>query len=298
MTGSGRSRVAVVGPGAIGTVVAAALSEDGRTPFLAGRRPRPRLRLDTADGTIIVPGPVHTEPDGGAEPADVVFLAVKATQTAAAAPWLRALCAPTTTVCVLQNGLEQVDAVAPLVPESVIVPSVVWFPAARDPAGSVRLLAPPRLSLPAAAGALAVRDVLRGTRCAVEVSDDFRTLAWRKLLQNATAGLMALTGRRSGMFRREDVGSVALAYLEECLAVARADGAELDDETPNRILADFRRAPADRGTSILADRDDGVPLEWDVRNGVVRRRGRSLGLPTPISDIVVPLLAAASDGPG
>jgi 2-dehydropantoate 2-reductase len=52
------------------------------------------------------------------------------------------------------------------------------------------------------------------------------------------------------------------------------------------------------GTSILSDLEAGRPLEWDIRNGVVARRGRTHGIPTPISDILVPLLAAASDGPG
>ncbi|HAK03128.1 MAG TPA: oxidoreductase, partial [Klebsiella pneumoniae] len=36
----------------------------------------------------------------------------------------------------------------------------------------------------------------------------------------------------------------------------------------------------------------------DIRNGVIARRGRVHSIPTPISDILVPLLAAASDGPG
>lgn len=38
----------------------------------------------------------------------------------------------------------------------------------------------------------------------------------------------------------------------------------------------------------------GRPLEWDARNGVVQRLGAKHGIPTPVSDVVVPLLAAAS----
>jgi 2-dehydropantoate 2-reductase len=44
--------------------------------------------------------------------------------------------------------------------------------------------------------------------------------------------------------------------------------------------------------------ESGRPLEWAIRNGVVQRRGRRHGIPTPLSDLIVPLLAAASDGPG
>jgi 2-dehydropantoate 2-reductase len=39
-------------------------------------------------------------------------------------------------------------------------------------------------------------------------------------------------------------------------------------------------------------------MEWDIRNGVIIRKARAHGLQTPISDVLVPLLAAASDGPG
>ena len=112
------------------------------------------------------------------------------------------------------------------------------------------------------------------------------------------AGLMVLANRRAGMFRREDISELALAYLREGLAVARAEGAKLDDAVAQEILANFQRAPEDLGTSILADRQAERPMEWDIRNGVIQRYGRRHGIAVPISDVVVPLLAAGSEGPG
>jgi 2-dehydropantoate 2-reductase len=49
---------------------------------------------------------------------------------------------------------------------------------------------------------------------------------------------------------------------------------------------------------MLTDREAGQRLEWDIRNGVIARKAAEHGLSTPVSDVVVPLLAAASDGPG
>lgn len=80
-----------------------------------------------------------------------------------------------------------------------------------------------------------VAQALQGTRCSVDLVSNFKSLAWQKLLQNAAAGLMALTHRRSGMFGRHDISTLALDYLRECLAVARAEGAELGDEVPQAI---------------------------------------------------------------
>ncbi|MGE8678381.1 MAG: oxidoreductase [Achromobacter marplatensis] len=290
--------IAIVGPGAIGTTIAAALHELGRPQLLCGRTPRDQLTLHDGDRRVIVPGPVQTDPDRIDRKADLVFLAVKATQTETASGWLAALCRPDTVVCVLQNGVEQLEAVAKHAPRARVVPAVVWFPAQAQADGSVRLRGEARLSLPDSPASRVVAEGLRGTRCAVELTADFPSVAWRKLLQNAVAGLMALTHRRAGMFVRPDIAELSLAYLRECLAVARAEGANLGDEVPQEILAKLQAASADLSTSILTDREAGRPLEWDIRNGVVPRRARAHGIPTPISDIIVPLLAAASDGPG
>jgi 2-dehydropantoate 2-reductase len=67
------TRIAVLGPGAIGTTVAAALHEVGRTPMLCGRSPRDSLVLQGSGVRIVVPGPVRTEPAQIARPVDLVF---------------------------------------------------------------------------------------------------------------------------------------------------------------------------------------------------------------------------------
>lgn len=290
--------VALVGPGAIGTTIAAAIHEVGRSLTICGRSPGEHLELRFDGGRVFVPGPVRIDPAEIKNTFDLVIVAVKSTQVTAVAPWLSALCSAKTVVCVLQNGVEQQTLFAPYVSRVQVLPSVVWFPAQREADASVWLRGKARLTLPDMAATGVVQEALRGTRCLVELAADFTSVAWRKLLQNAVAGLMVLTGRRAGMFSRTDVTALSLAYLRECLEVARAEGATLGDEVPQEIIDGFHRSPADLGTSILADRQAGRPLEWDSRNGVVQRCGRSRGIPTPISDLVVPLLAAASDGPG
>ncbi|MBJ7223478.1 MULTISPECIES: oxidoreductase [unclassified Brenneria] len=290
--------IALIGPGAIGTTIAAVLHEVDRTPVLCGRTAHPRLILRHDDGEVVVPGPVLSNPSTVTHPFDLVFVAVKTTQVADSADWLAALCNENTVICALQNGVEQKTLLEPYVNGATVLPSVVWFPAQREPDASVWLRAKPRLTLPDVPQSQQVADALSGTRCTVELSADFLSIAWRKLLQNAVAGLMVLANRRAGMFSREDITQLALAYLRECLTVARAQGAVLHDNVAQEIVDGFQHAPADLGTSILADRQANRPLEWDIRNGVVQRYGCSQGIPTPISDVLVPLLAAGSEGPG
>lgn len=293
------TNIALVGPGAVGTTVAALLHKAGHPVLLCGHTPRDsiELRPDGAD-PIVVPGPVHTDPTEVSGPVDVLVLAVKATQNDDAAGWLARLCGEHTVVVVLQNGVEQVDQVRPHCPSSPVVPGIVWYGAETQPQGWVRLRTEARLVLPSGPSAESVAELLRGAGCQVDCDPDFLTAAWRKLLTNALAGFMALSRRRSGMFRRDDVAELSRRYVAECLAVARAEGARLPDDVVDELGGLFRQAPEDMGTSILADAENHRRMEWDIRNGVIIRKARAHGLATPISDVLVPLLAAASDGPG
>ena len=288
-----------MGPGAVGTTVAALLYKAGHQVLLCGHTPRDSIELRPDGGDpIVVPGPVLTDPGQVPGSVDVVVLAVKATQNDEAAGWLGRLCDEHTIVTVLQNGVEQVEQVKPHCPSSPVIPGIVWYAAETQPQGWVRLRTEAALVLPSGPTATTVAELLRGAGCRVDTDPDFITAAWRKLLTNALAGFLALSRRRSGMFRRNDVAELSRRYVAECLAVARADGARLPDDVVDELVELFRRAPEDMGTSILADAENRRRMEWDIRNGVIIRKARAHGLPTPISDVLVPLLAAASDGPG
>lgn len=279
--------------------MAALLHAAGHQVLLCGRTPREQIEVRPDDkGPIVVPGPVRTDPADVDGPVGVLLLAVKDTQNQGSADWLAKLCDEHTVVCALQNGVEQVERVGPLCPSSTVVPAVVWFSAEPHPEGWIRLRTDVRLVLPEGSASETLADVLRGSGITVELDPDFITAAWRKLLVNALADLMVLTGRRSGMFRRDDIAALSRRYLAECLAVARAEGASLGDEVIDEVVGLFAEAPEDMTTSALTDREANRPLEWDIRNGVISRKGARHGIATPISDGVVALLAAASDGPG
>ncbi|PND58221.1 2-dehydropantoate 2-reductase [Mycobacterium sp. ENV421] len=299
MLGAVGTSIALVGPGAIGSTVAAVLHAAGHAVTVCGHTRRDQIEVRPDDKQpIVVPGPVLTDPDGIDAPADLVFLAVKDSQNERAAGWLQRLCDDNTIVCVLQNGVEQIERVGPFCPSAHIVPAVVWFSAERQPDEWVRLRTEARLVLPDSADAKSIAAVFRSSEMVVEIDPDFTTAAWRKLLFNALAGFMVLARRRSGMFRRPDIAALARRYLAECLAVARAEGARLPDSVIDEVTDMFAAAPEDLTTSMLTDAEARRRLEWDIRNNVIVRKAAVHGLGTPVGDVLVPLLAAASDGPG
>lgn len=293
------SSIALVGPGAIGSTVAALLHAAGHRVLLCGRTARESIEVRPDDGDpIVVPGPVLTDPVNTEGPVDVVLLAVKDTQNEQAAAWLARLCDDRTIVCALQNGVEQVERIGRYCAGSTVVPVAVWLSAEPEPDGAIRLRTSARLVLPDVGAARTVADVFGDTAIVVDIDPNFLAAAWHKLLVNAVVGLMVLSGRRTGMFRRDDVAALARRYLAECLMVARAEGAHLGDDVIDEVVSLLATSPPDITTSMLTDRQADRPLEWDIRNGVIARKAAQHGLATPISDVLVPLLAAASDGPG
>jgi 2-dehydropantoate 2-reductase len=295
---NGKTRVAVVGPGAIGLAFAAAAQEAGHEVLVCGRRPLgadPEIAL--SDGRSIgLRAPVVTDPSQAGGVADVVLFAVKAHQTQGAAHWLEVLCGPQTLVAVLQNGVEHEAAVKPYAPDASVLPVAVWAPGEVVAPGRVRVPGPAKLVTTADEKGRRLADLFEGSFAEVELSDDLDALLWAKEIPIAVIGLTVLTGRTGQMFTRPDMAELGLAYARECAAVARAAGVHVADSVVEGVV-DLLIAHSAEKTSMLVDREAGRQLEWDARNGVIQRLGERHGVPTPISDVVVPLLAAASDGP-
>jgi 2-dehydropantoate 2-reductase len=292
------ARVAVIGMGAIGTAVAGALQSVGRHDLLlCARRELNALVCVEPDGLprIDVTAPRTSDPHGRHEPADWILLAVKAHQTAAAAPWLESLRGSSSVVVPLQNGVEQVATIGSVAPGACVLPAVLWI-------GST--LAAPHCATVTAGGEIAVPDdehgsafasLLAGSFVGVRLVGDVRTEAWRKLCTNVVASLEALTGRPAATFRHPELQEVGRRLARECVAVARAEGADLSNADADEAVAFLAGLPPEAQASILRDRLDGRPLEWDALVGVVRRFGAKHGIATPVADVVVPLLAATED---
>jgi 2-dehydropantoate 2-reductase len=288
------ARVAVVGVGAIGATVAAAVQEAGEHELvLCARRPLDRIVVERPEGSeVVVDAPVLTEPDG-VEAADWVLLAVKAHQTQGAAAWLTALCGPDTVVAVLQNGIDHVERVGPLVGEAHVLPVVNWCPVEPVAPGRVRQRDVLRLAVPDGPAGEGLAALL-GAHAEVAVGGEFELEAWRKLCANAVSGVMALAGRPAEIFALDDVREVARALAHECAAVARAEGVEFTERDADDVIAWLEALPTDAGSSILTDRLAGRALEWEARNGVIGRLGRRHRVSTPVADTVSALLHAAS----
>lgn len=285
--------IAIIGPGAIGATVACWLAQSpGLAVTLCARTPFARLVVDTPDGRIEADPVVLTDPVR-AEVVDWVLVCTKTYDAPAVALWLRTLVGPETRVAVLQNGVEHVARFSPYLPAGRILPAMVDIPAERDAPGRVRQRREGVIVVPKGRDGADFTGLFAHTKLRVSTDADFKSVLWRKLCVNCAGAVNGIALKPHVIARDPDIADYMRGLVAECVAVGRAEGADLDDDIVRRVVEGYQASPPDSVNSLLADRLAGGRSEYDARNGVIVRLGETHGIPTPLNRLAVAFLRAA-----
>lgn len=288
------ARVAVVGVGAIGGAVAGLLQTVGRHEIvLCTRRPLEGLAITTPESVVVVKGKNLTNP-ALAKPVDWVLVATKTYDAQSASHWLRGLATSETPVAVIQNGVEHRERFSPWVKQELIVPVVIDCPVERHGNGEITQRGVARMKVEEGRLGHEFAELFAGSKAEIEITDDWKSAAWRKLCVNAAGALNALTLKPAGVFGDDDIARLAVEMVDECAAVGRAEGAKLAEDVGRQVVDGYRAQPKDSVNSMLADRLAGRRMEIDARNGVIVRLGEKHGIATPLNRMAVAVLTAAS----
>lgn len=286
------TKIAIVGPGAIGGTIAAWLSQNpGHDVAIAARTAFAALMVDTPQGTIRATPRVVIRPED-TQVVRWVLVATKAYDSAAAARWFGSFCDDSTHIAILQNGVEHIERFEPYFPRERILPVMIDCPAERIAPGHIRQRGAISMVVPEGEAGSAFVDLFASLPLDVSQSPDFRTAVWRKLCLNSAGAVSAVTLHPAGIVRHEGVAELMRGIVRECIAVARAEGALLNDAVADTIIDNIRRSPADSVNSMHADRLAERPMEIDARNGAIVRLGNKHGIRTPLNAMMVALLEA------
>ena len=289
-----RPTVAIVGAGAIGVVVADALSAKASV-LLCRRGTSATMTLEIDGATRTVDAEVAGSPLG-LTPVDWVVVTTKAQDTAATGPWLAALVGPATRVVVLQNGIGHADRVAAWVPEQRVLPGIVYIAAekvGRDHVvcrnvGSLALAESPSATDFAALVAPSVP---------VRLVEDFVTESWTKLVMNSALNtITALTDRTMEVTGDAGVRPLIRSLLVEGVEVATAQGARFEPGAADVFLARMDALPRNSATSMLLDRRAARPLEHGYLTGAVVAAAARAGIAVPHIALVHSLIEAVDAG--
>jgi 2-dehydropantoate 2-reductase len=303
--------VAVIGGGAVGTVLAAAAATP---PIVCVRTPIPSL-------VLIGPWPSapSSSPEGPSSaerpsssgrpvevaarlvssaaaidgPVDLVFVTVKATESSSVRHWLSALCGPSTVVVAVQNGLDHASRFTGV--SGSVVPGLAYLAAERLGPGRVRHLSGRQLVVPESVAPVVADGV---PAMSVRGETDMLSACWKKLLVNLVANpITALTMQRVGVMSSPGIADLARGVLAEAVEVGRAEGAEVSTADIEPIVAGATRWGPETGSSMLYDRQAGRPMEHQHLTGEVVRRGAAAGIPTPLNSALLALLEAVDIHP-
>jgi 2-dehydropantoate 2-reductase len=298
-------RFAVVGAGAIGAYVGAALARGGADVTLIARGPHLRamqehgVRVESPRGDFHVHPPATDDFDAIGD-ADVVFLALKAHSLPAVADRIGAALAPGAAVIAAQNGvpwwyfepdlrLESVDPggrIAAAIDVQRVIGCVIYCSTEIVEPGVVRHIEGRRFALGEPDGARSERcvrisEAFRSGGLRAPVEADLRDQIWLKLIGNvAFNAASALTGATLGeLGSRPEMVGVLRAVLEECAQVAEALGVTLPVTVERRLEAGF--AVGDHKTSMLQDLEAGRRLEIGCLSGAVVELADRLAIAVP-----------------
>ena len=292
-------RIAIMGTGAVGGYFGGLLSLGGEDVTFIARGEHLRamqaegLTLETPKGSLRVTNARFVASPGDVGACDVVLFAVKAYDIEAAAQPLKPLVEAGATIVSVLNGVDHQDRIGAVVGTRGVMGGLAMVSGVIVAPGLIRYTSPMSgLRFGEADGSGSPRAIAFRNACVVagfgaEVVTDIRAAQWGKFVGLATnAALTSLFRLPAGyIYHDPETIPMALRGFEEVAAVARAAGIALPADAAERALALHQSFPKTMYASMYHDVARGRPLELESLTGCVVRKGRELGIPTPVHEM-------------
>jgi 2-dehydropantoate 2-reductase len=304
-------KFAVLGAGAIGAYVGAALARSGSDVTMIARGEHLRamqargVRVESPRGDFTIRVPA-TSDFGALADADVIFVSLKAHSLSEVAPELAKVLRSDALAIGAQNGipwwyferhggrldghhLQSTDpnrVISRAIPVGNVVGCVIYSSTELTAPGVVRHIEGTRFVIGTPGGeiteqtrAIASAFSAAGLKC--PIATNLREQIWLKLIGNAAFNpITTITRTTMGQLARSPSATAcARAVLEESAAVAKALGIEFPVSIDRRLEGAL--SVGDHKTSMLLDWEAGKPLELDCMTGAIIEIGDLVSVPVP-----------------
>ncbi len=306
-------RIALLGVGAIGSMLAANLAKTDADLILYGR--------GAHSAALASSGLIMTTPEGELEHfssdrwvvadseiieplfscADVAIICGKSNATPALAKAAETLLRPRGIAISIQNGLGHSERLVGRLGRHRVLAGCTTHAAMRVGPGEVHWTGRGAFRLAClleselTAGDLRVMELLElldDSNLNPEWEFDADEMVWQKLLINVAINpLAAICGVRNGeLLARPDLYEQALSAMLEACQVASAEGVDMSYFDCDAELKRVLEATANNRCSMLQDVMAGKVTEIDSLCGEVVMRGEELGIPTPLNQQLLTLV--------
>ena len=299
-------RFAILGSGAVGGYYGARLARAGydvtfiaRGRHLDALRQRGlEIRSPLGDFTVKAAAEDDTARVG---PVDVVIVAVKAYDNAAALPLVKPMLGRSPTVLTLQNGVDSVSDLAVILGEQAVVGGTTYIATALAEPGVVEQTGTHRRivfgevfgALPRISDRVTrLHEAFLGADIQSEPAADGRVPIWEKFI--FLVSLAGFTGAArlpiGPLWEDPFVQAQFLAACREIERLARAEGVPVAPDVIERIRTYVDGIPGTMRSSLLIDLAQGKPIEVEALHGSVVRRAERARVPVPIISTLYALL--------
>jgi 2-dehydropantoate 2-reductase len=291
-----KQRLAVIGIGATGTVLAAALLRNLPDTFLIGRSPDLDKTLRSKglqiSGEITSNVPVDNYSSKIADlktfRPSAIFLTTKAFHLEQVLDDLRDVVAPGMKIIACQNGLGPEDLVADRFGRQSALRMSLNYGASLKDAGQAEVTF---FNRPNHIGALSQQHADFGTRlantltdCGLDTAfvDDIKLFVWKKMVMKCTmASICAVTGQTiKEALQYPPTREIADACFQEVLGVAKSMGYDLGESYLQQALEYLQKVGVHKD-SMCNDIDNKTPTEIDFLGAKVVAYARANGISTP-----------------
>lgn len=306
MTPPNSPTVLIIGAGAVGAFFGAVLARQGAAVSVVCRSDAAavgsqgfRIVSPLLGTTTFRPATVYRSPEE-APPPDYLILSTKVLSGVDRAALIKPAVGPSTTVVLMQNGVDIEADVAAQFPGNELLSCIAYIAVARTGAGEIDHQSLGSLALGGypsgitpAAERLAGLFEQGGVKCRLVA--DVQSARWQKALWNAAFNPLSLLG--DGMDTATLLGDASGERLvrdlmHEVASVAKAAGHTLAPTIIDQLVATTRAIPAYK-TSMALDLESGRPTEIEAILGNVVRTARKFSVPVPKLDMLYTLARIA-----
>ena len=297
-------RVAVIGAGAMGSIVGSALAEGGADTTLVDVSASLVEKIN-AGGVVIERGGSErtiripaTDDPGSVGTMDAVVFFVKCYHTEAAASLAAPLVGPHTIVATLQNGWGNGDVLARHFSPDQVVMGITYHSGTVASPGHVRHTntsdAPTLLGEygTGGSGADMLATAIRAGGLRADVFEDIRLEIWKKVVLNSsTLPTSALTRFSAGaLAAHASMLELVNGLIAETVAVGQAQGLTVDVQERRESVEEILVGAGEGRASMLQDIEAGRRTEIDVINGAVVRLGDQHSVAVPLNRAMLALV--------
>ena len=297
-------RVAVMAAGAVGGYFGGRIAAAGHDVAFIARGAhrdaicRDGLKIESTLGDLHLKDVNVTDDTRQVGPVDMVLFAVKLWDTETAGEQTRLLVGSNTRVITLQNGVDSVERLVPILGDNAMIGGTTYVvatiarPGVIRHAGTIAKIRCGRLDRRPDAILAGYVEQTKAANIDITLTDHILLDIWKKfVLLSGTSGITASTRQPLGVIRDDkDMRAFFYKLMQETIAVGRAAGVEFSPDFPAELDRSVAAFPPMMKASMANDLDAGNRLELDWLAGRIVALGRKYGIPTPAQEAVYAIL--------